>query len=49
MQPISIGDIGVFMETVFNAFGAPLFMAFTLMITLAVMVGIKSLMVDGMR
>lgn len=45
-EPITVSDIGDFLQITVTAFQSPLFLAFVIMITFAVALGIKRMVVD---
>lgn len=47
MQPVTIADIGQFLQMVITAFQDPLFFVFCAAVGFAVMYHVKHLMVDG--
>lgn len=48
-MPVSMGDLGSFVQMIAHAFEQPLFYGFTAMIAFSVSMYVKSLLVDGNR
>lgn len=47
-QPVTVNEIADFLQLAISAFSDPLFMVFVIMVVIAVCMGIKKIMLEGM-
>lgn len=47
MNPVSVADIGLFLQYLLNAFSPTMLFAFTLLATFTVLFGVRRLLVGG--
>lgn len=47
IDPVNLGDIGTFLQSVLHAFQDPIFYAYVLMLSFAIALGIKRILIGG--